>query len=376
MTYDVIIIWAWAAWLFCSINLPKKLNKLILEKNKSAWVKVLLSWWERANVSNINIELEKDYFWQNKKALKSVFSQYNQWDIQSFFSENWVNILEEDRWRLILESWDSSELLNLLVRKSRENWTKIKLNAEVVNIEKKEDIYLISTSLWEIYQAKNVIISTWWKSFFQVWTTWDWYNFAQRFWLNVVPPHRALCWITTKNDFSELSWSSLNLELQLKDKDKIIYKEYWPLLFTHFWVSWPIVFNASTSLWEYLNLIKIETEQDKIKYILDNITLELDIKKENSTKKIYSFFKDDIDWENKIVSWLQDWRSWKEAKATGWWIDVDELDKYMQSKKHKWLFFIWEVVDITWKTWWYNLQWAWSSAYVCSQYFVKNNILW
>lgn len=44
--YDVIIIWAWAAWLFACINSPKNLNKLILEKNKEPWIKVLLSWWE------------------------------------------------------------------------------------------------------------------------------------------------------------------------------------------------------------------------------------------------------------------------------------------------------------------------------------------
>ena len=55
MVYDVIIIWAWAAWLFAWIHLPKNKKKLILEKNENPWVKVLLSWWERANVSNIDI---------------------------------------------------------------------------------------------------------------------------------------------------------------------------------------------------------------------------------------------------------------------------------------------------------------------------------
>jgi predicted flavoprotein YhiN len=68
---------------------------------------------------------------------------------------------------------------------------------------------------------------------------------------------------------------------------------------------------------------------------------------------------------------LQTYRSWKEAKVTWWWVSINELDNFMQSKKHKWLFFIWEVVDITWKTWGFNLQWAWSSAFVCSEFFKK-----
>ena len=43
----------------------------------------------------------------------------------------------------------------------------------------------------------------------------------------------------------------------------------------------------------------------------------------------------------------------------------------MQSKKVENLFFVWEVCDITWKTGWFNLQWAWSSAYCCGEFFGK-----
>ena len=372
MIHDVIIIWAWAAGLFTSINLPKNLNKLILEKTSKIWTKVLLSWWERANISNIEITPQEDYFGQNKKALISIFNRYNQWDIQSFFAENWINIIEEDRWRLILESWDSHELVNLLTKKSKENNTTIRTNSEAIKLIKNNSwLYQIDVKSWEKYISKNVIISSGWKSFFQVWTTWDWYNFAEKLWMQIISPHRALCWLTTKKDFSSLSGSSLVVNLKLTDWKKEIYSENWPLLFTHFWISWPIVFNSAIALWEYLNSINICSETEKIKYILENINVELAIKKENATKKIYTFFKQEIDLQEKIIFWLQDWRSWKEAKATWWWINIDNLDKYMQSKKHSGLFFIWEIVDITWKTWGFNLQWAWSSAYVCSEYFNK-----
>jgi len=367
MIYDIIIVWAWAAWLFAWINLDKNLKKIILEKNKKPWVKVLLSWWERANVSNIDIDPERDYFGQNKKALISVFSKFNQWDIMNFFSDNWVNIVEEDRWRLILESWNSRELLDVLVKKAIENNSTLQCDSDVKQIIKKDKLYEVITENHNKYLSKNVIVSTWWKSFFQVWTTGEWYNFAETFWLNIIPPHRALCWLTTKRDFKELSGSSMNLWLKLVDNKKEIYNEFWPLLFTHFWISWPIVFNTGNALWEYLNNINIESEQDKIKYILENIKIELEIKEENSTKKITKFFENEIKNGEKIEFWLQDWRSWKEAKATWWWIDIDELDNSMQSKKHKWLYFIWEVVDVTWKTGGFNLQWAWSSAFVCTK---------
>ena len=138
-----------------------------------------------------------------------------------------------------------------------------------------------------------------------------------------------------------------------------------------------------------LNSKKLYSEEEKIKYILENIKVELIIDKEKSTKKINKFFEKEAiinpylypqgvprhppldKWGEKlkIEFWLQDWRSWKEAKATGWWIDINELDNNMQSKNNPWLYFIWEVIDITWKTWWFNLQWAWSSGYVCGKSF-------
>ncbi len=397
MIYDVIIIWAWAAWLFAWINLPKNLNKLILEKTAKPWMKVLLSWWERANVSNMDIEVERDYFWQNKKALISIFKRYNQFDIMSFFATNWVNIVEEDRRRLILESWNSRELLEVLLREVKKNNCEIKVNSDVkwitplsISPQEREEatfcstpfslggkgwdrgIYEITTEDWTRYKAKNVIVSSWWKSFFHVWTTGEWYNFAESFWINVITPYRTLCWMSTKRDLSEVSWVSCKLDMSLVDinNKNIIYREVWPFLFTHFWISWPLVHNLSNAIWEYVNKIWLK-EEDFEKYILDNLSLNLIFDLENTPKSLVKFFELTLEsmWVNLE---LQNWRSWKEAKATWWWVDIDELDKHLQSKKHPGLFFIWEVVDITWKTWWFNLQWAWSSAYVCSEWFKKN----
>ena len=123
---------------------------------------------------------------------------------------------------------------------------------------------------------------------------------------------------------------------------------------------------------EYLNYINIKWETDKIKYILENIKVELRINLKDSTKKINKFFEEELKNEELIEFGLQDWRSWKEAKATGWWVDLNELDKNFMAKKVPWLYFIWEVVDVVWKTWWFNLQWAFSSGYVCGKSF-KNN---
>ncbi|MBT3853514.1 hypothetical protein HOF65_06165 [bacterium] len=49
-----------------------------------------------------------------------------------------------------------------------------------------------------------------------------------------------------------------------------------------------------------MNSLNIISEEEKIKYILENINIELSIKKEKTTKKIYSFFKEEIDNEESV----------------------------------------------------------------------------
>jgi len=378
MIYDLIIIWAWASGIFAWINSNKNLKKIILEKTNKIWTKLLLSGWERANVTNINIDIENDYFSQNKKFLKSIFSKYSQWDFMNFCAENNLELIEEDRWRLILKNWNSKEILELFLKKLKQNNCKININSQVKQIiihkwtnkllnsqENQEEsiIYEIILDNSIKYKCRNLIISTWWKSFFSTWTTWDWYNFAKQLWLKLIPTFPWLSWITIIKDLSFLSWISTNLGLQLIDKKtkKTIYWETGPILFTHFWLSWPIIFNTWVAIWEYLAKIKSNNN-----YLLDNLIIKLEFDINNSSKKIIKFFN--LQESNCVVELsLHSLRGFKEAKITTGGIDLNELDNNMQVKKSKGLYFIWEIVDITWKTWWYNLQWAWSSAYVASK---------
>lgn len=396
MIHDVVIIWGGAAGLFTGICLDKKLKKIVLEKNAKPGIKVLLSGWERANVSNMDIEPMRDYFTQNKKFLLSIFSKYTNWDIMSFFAENNVSIVEEDRSRLILESWDSKELLACLLENLQKNkcelwnWDWVldivpRENSILTGEWKNTDKYLqwdvpdwdwkykVVTTKWKKYFAKNVVMSAWGKSFSHVWTTWDGYSMAEKIGVKMTPTHPCLCGVSTKNDFKEISGVSAKVDMKFIDKktNTTIYSEFWPILFTHFWVSGPIIHNVSVIAWEYLNSLNIsETEFEK--YFCDNFRLEVDIPLENATKSMVKFFN--LHPENTtVVIDLHSFRSLKEAKATSGWIDTNELDNNMQSKKHSGLYFNWEVVDVTGKTWGFNLQWAWSSAYVTAQHINKQN---
>ena len=98
-------------------------------------------------------------------------------------------------------------------------------------------------------------------------------------------------------------------------------------------------------------------------FLKDNIFLKLTFDIENTPKRLIKFFE--LTEENKeIFLELQDFRSWKEAKVTSGWINIDELNNNLESKIIPNLFFAWEILDITGKTWWFNLQFAWTSWYI------------
>lgn len=421
MIYDVIIIWWWAAGLFAGIQLDKKYTKLVLEKTKKPGMKVLLSGGERANVSNMDIQPTRDYFTQNKKFLHSIFARYSQWDIMSFFAENGVAIVEEDRSRLILESGNSRELLSCLLDNLEKNNGEVKIEQDVVDIEPiystdtwntSDTIkyYKIKTREGKTYTAQNVILSSGWKSFGHVGTTGEGYSMAEKLWIEMVVPYRTLSGMATNRELKEVSGVSSVVDMELVDKqnwsldslewsgpqglvslkgegsknkvknkkNKAIYQEKGPILFTHFGVSGPIIHNLSNAIGEYLNNLWLE-EEDFERYIIDNLSINLDFDLENTAKRLIKFFElcpsaqasgfggEWIQWNTSVNLELQNWRSWKEAKATGWGISTDNLDNHMQVKKYPGLYCIGEVIDITGKTGWFNLQWAWSSAFVAAE---------
>ncbi len=376
--YDVVIIWGWAAGLYTGICLDKKLKKIVLEKNRKPGIKVLLSGWERANVSNMDIEPMRDYFTQNKKFLLSIFSKYTNWDIMSFFAENNVSIVEEDRSRLILESGDSKELLSCLLDNLKKQNCELETDDGVEKIEltsqSSQDLgfkYKVTTKSGKNYFAKKVVVSAGWRSFAHVWTTWDGYKMAEKLEIKMTPTHPCLCGVSTKKDLKEISWVSAKVDMKFidKSKDKIIYAEFGPILFTHFWVSGPIIHNVSVAAGEYLNSLKIP-ESEFEQYFCDNFSLEIKIPLENATKSLKKFFE--LSEEDNIRNLdLHTFRSLKEAKATSGGIDTNELDNHMQAKKLTGLYFNWEVVDVTGKTGGFNLQWAWSSAFVTAEHINK-----
>jgi hypothetical protein len=201
-----------------------------------------------------------------------------------------------------------------------------------------------------VYSAKRVIIATWGMTYPQIGASPFAYEMAESLWLTISSPHAALCGIETKEDLSLLAGNTVQTLLTLYCDNKIVYTSKWSLLFTHWWVSWPIIFDATLYI-----------DGDASKY-----SVQCDFDLSWTSKKVIQQFKL-VEGDTIRDFSIKSLRSIEEAKVSVWWILLKELDQSFQSKKISWLYFIGESVDITGKTWWYNLQRAWTSAYVCAK---------
>lgn len=360
--YDLIIIWGWASGLMCSIFAPKNISKVIIEKNQNCWTKILLSWWERCNFTNQNLDIYNHYFSNNIDKIDNVFSKFSNNDMIEFVEKNWIQYVVNDNFRVLLKSWNSKELLDILLKKSLENNTEILYWTNIVDINIITNWYEIIDSNMNKYITKNLVISTWWRSFLNTWTDWMGYNFAKKLWIETISPYKWLCSFITKTDYSQVAWISVLCEMDLVDNNMILWKEVWNLLFAHFWITWPAVYNMSLLVGSYLRSKKIDNSQIH-NYLRNNLFLNVNIIDKTIPKRIKEFFKFK---NNEFITQikLDDWKSWKEAKVTGGGVSLEELNKNFESIKYKGLYFVWEIVDVTGKTWWYNLQFAWTSWYI------------
>ncbi len=350
MVYDIIIIWWGASGLFCSLFLPKELKKCIIEKTDRLGFKVLLSGWERCNVSNINFDPQFHYIGQFLKSLPSLFHAFGPEDMMNYLHNHGIETKVEDNGRVILKSWKAKELVDFLIHESQHNDTDHFLSHDVHTISISTSGDFVLTTSAGVYTSKQLIIATWGMSYPQIGASPFAYEIAEQLWLSLVTPHTALCGIETRSWFPLLSWNTIQATIILYAHNKIVYTKKWSLLFTHRGLSGPVIFDATLF----------------IDHDISHYMLQCDFDLDATSKKVIQAFSL-VPWDTVRDIPITSLRPLTEAKVTVWGVLLKNLDHHFQSKNIPWLYIIGEALDVTGKTWGYNLQRAWTSAYVCAK---------
>ena len=402
MIFDGIVIGGGPAGMFAAINAAKQGDRvLLLEKNDRLGKKLLITGKGRCNVTN-NCSSEEVIrnIPRNGRFLYSALDHFTPADMIAFLENEGCPLKTERGNRVFPLSDKSASVLDVL--KKALNKYGVQISRETVKeIIAKDGVVASVLTEKQNYPCKWVILATGGVSYPATGSTGDGYKMAEKLGHTIVTPEGSLVPLEIYGDdcprMQGLSLRNVGIKL-LNSKGKLLYKDFGELLFTHFGVSGPTVLSASAHLKgdncrllidlkpaldeTKLNdriLRDFETYKNRtmenaltdllprsmIPVVLDKANIPLDLQA-NSLKKeqrrclveLLKAFPLEISAKRPVA----------EAIITSGGIKVSEVDpKTMQSKLITGLYFAGEILDCDAYTGGFNLQIAWSTAFVAGQ---------
>ncbi|WP_035586992.1 BaiN/RdsA family NAD(P)/FAD-dependent oxidoreductase [Hippea jasoniae] len=378
--YDVAIVGGGASGLFCALNLKKGLNVVVFDK-KSGAKKLALTGKNRCNITSTR-ELE-DFLlsYRNGKFLRDAFGVFFKEQLIEWLKKHGISV-EIEKEKVRLGNISSEEFAKLLLKLTKKQCCFHPFEP-VVDIEKRDDFYILKTTKG-IYRSKSVVIATGGASYPSTGSDGNGFKLAQKL------SHRieeleaaevAFCAEGVRR-FQGLSFDNILAVLKIGSKT---IKRRGDLIFTHFGVSGPVIFELSAESFRngilVLNFIdmqrddfvrKLRSFRGKLKNFLAEFTPKRFASYAPSGNKLCrELGKSEL---NKVWNYVSAFElnikkcPIEMAFVTRGGVSVKEINpKTFESKLHKNLFFCGEVVDIDGPIGGFNLQYAFSSGYLVAK---------
>lgn len=383
-SYDVIIIGAGAAGLFCAAEAGKrKKSVLVLEHQEKVGKKILISGGGRCNFTNLYASPE-NYISQNPHFCKSALARYTQHDFIELVEKYKISYHEKKLGQLFCDG-TSRQIVEMLLNECSKYNVHVKVNCAVKSIDKKSN-FEVKTSLGS-FESGSVVIASGGLSIPKMGATSFGYKVAKQFGINITETKPALVpLLLGKDDLSKFkNLSGVSIDTVVSNNE-INFREN--ILFTHKGLSGPAILQISSYLYnndkikidllpgKNLSELKNSKEKSELKNYLKNFFAErfTTVLSENyfKSKPVYQYNPKEIDSINNTLKNFElnitGNEGYEKAEVTAGGVDINELSsKTMMAKKAEGLFFIGEVTDVTGWLGGYNFQWAWSSAFACAE---------
>lgn len=402
--------------MLCSIIAARNGCEVFLfEKNEKLGKKLYITGKGRCNVTN-NCEVEEllQAVMTNSKFLYSAFYTFNSQDMMSLLEEAGVPLKTERGNRVFPESDRSSDIIRGLERLMKKYGVHIRFRSEVREILTEDGTAVgISLTDGETKMADAVVIATGGLSYPTTGSTGDGYRFARETGHQVTDCIPSLVPLKTREDYiPKMAGLSLkNVELTVRRGKKVLYQDFGEMMFTHTGVTGPLILSASARLGRYLakgeelaafidlkpalspeqldERILREFENGKNKQFKNVIgvlfpssltPVMLEIGGIPGDKVIHEISREErlafgMTVKNFPFTIIEP-GEFKEAVITQGGVSVRDIRPgSMESKKVKNLYFIGEVVDLDAVTGGYNLQIAWSTAYLAAMDISEKELL-
>lgn len=269
--FDTIVIGGGPAGMMAAISSSFYGQKtLLLEKNKKLGKKLAGTGGGRCNVTNNgNLDDLMAGIPGNSRFLFSVFSQFDNYDIINFFTENGVKLKVEDHGRVFPATDKSRTIIEALEQKMKELGATIKTQTEVVSVKKNEDCFIIKSSKC-MWSCDRLIVTTGGKSYPSTGSTGFGYEIARHFKHTITELEAAESPLLTDFPHKDLQGISLQDVTLSYDKHVITHD----LLFTHFGLSGPAALRLSSFVKDgetiYLDLLPQMSKQDLADFLEEN----------------------------------------------------------------------------------------------------------
>jgi predicted Rossmann fold flavoprotein len=402
-SWDVIVIGAGAAGLFCAIEAAKRGRKtLVLDNGKRIGRKILMSGGGRCNFTNIYTS-PANFLSQNKHFCKSALSRYTQWDFIALVQQYQIPYHEKTLGQLFCDD-SAKDIVEMLQQECDKAGVVIALQQDITAIEhvegrpeeqadgSLESRYLLKTSGIS-RSCASLVVASGGLSLPNLGATAFGFQLAEQFGLKVLPIRAGLVPLTWQPDdkalYEEISGVALPVTAEANGT---LFPE--DMLFTHRGLSGPAILQIS-SFWlpgdpvtvnlspqqnvaEFLNETQQKHPDQELKTALTRLLpkrlveklLEQNLFTNQPLKALNPKSRERIaDLLHQFVFKPNGTEGYRTAEVTLGGVDTNELSsKTMEAKNQPGLYFIGEVVDVTGWLGGYNFQWAWSSGWVAGQY--------
>lgn len=396
----VIIIGGGPSGMMAAIAASKENEVILLERNEKLGKKLFISGKGRCNVTNSkDISEFFDYIPVNSNFLYSALYTYTNSDTINFFESHGVKLKTERGDRVFPCSDKSSDIISCLQDQLMKNGVQIKYNSRVKKfLHNNKHIQGVVLDNDSVIYGDHFILCTGGMSYPITGSTGDGYNISKELGHTIVKPVPSLVPLEIKENWvKELQGLSLkNVEINLYNKNKLIFNDFGEMLFTHFGISGPIVLSASCAIKNCSNItckinLKPALSPDELdkriqadfsKYInkaFKNSLNELlpqklipvivSLSNIDPDKKVNSITKEErlnlVNVLQNLTMTVKGFRPIEEAIVTSGGIDVKEIDpSTMKSKLINNLYFAGELIDIDAYTGGFNIQLAFSTGYL------------
>lgn len=386
-----------------SVAADRGLDVTLIEKNHRLGRKILITGKGRCNITNdCDIEELIENVPTNGKFLYSAFYTFTNTDVIEMFNNLGLKTKTERGKRVFPESDKAHDVVNALEKQLKNKKVKIMLNSKVDKIiSKNNKIEKIVLSDKKEIKCDSLIVATGGLSYPLTGSTGDGYKFAKSQGHTIIDTKPSLIGIEVQESFvKDLEKLSLrNIAISVfNSKNKKIYDDFGEMEFTKFGLDGPTIKSAScrmkdTTKENYKIIVDLKPALDEEK--LDK-RVQKDFQKYTNKKfekalddllpqklipviiKLSEISPDTVvhqisrEQRKNLVHLLKNltftvkrYRPIEEAIITSGGVKVSEINaSTMESKLVEGLFFAGEVIDVDAYTGGFNLQIAFSTAYL------------